>query len=443
VLTYEITELTPPPDAATPQGVTWAPAVNSNGGAVGGAWQNKGAAGEAVLWSRPDAPQVLEPIPPGGFGIGINDGGDVVGVCDLPNPALNRKSNFSAFIFHGQSGTLENLAEIVGGEASYATGISDDGVVVGFAGDNYLLSRPFNSINIHGFMYDMNKAALTTIDPLRGHSMVFAVAINNLGHVVGTSMGNFPSSAHLFIYRDGRREDLGPGYSVADINDADVITGERTFSSSFPTPSAYRYDAAAANPSFEDLGAMLPPGFAGSHGSAINNDGTIVGFAYDANSEDRAMIYQPDGPDAGWTDLNDALVDKDGWIVQRAEGISDSGHIVGAGLHHGLRRAFLLRPHTPDLRLQDKIAQAIWVLIRMIGGGTVDAPGGIGITGGGKPVPIGPQEFAGVWRSLSRDERDAYIGMAIRNLGAIVADVPSRAEIERVATRLMQGGLGM
>jgi hypothetical protein len=76
----------------------------------------------------------------------------------------------------------------------------------------------------------------------------------------------------------------------------------------------------------------------------------------------------------------------------------------------------------------------------MIGGGTVDAPGGIGITGGGNPVPIGLQEFAGVWRSLSKDERDAYIGIAIRNLGAIVSDGASRAEVERITRRLMQGG---
>jgi hypothetical protein len=91
-------------------------------------------------------------------------------------------------------------------------------------------------------------------------------------------------------------------------------------------------------------------------------------------------------------------------------------------------------PPTAQL-VEDKIAQALSVLIMMIGGGAVDAPGSIGITGGGHPVPIGPQEFASLWRGLSAHERDAYIGIAIRNLGGIVADRETRAEVERVATR--------
>jgi hypothetical protein len=149
------------------------------------------------------------------------------------------------------------------------------------------------------------------------------------------------------------------------------------------------------------------------------------------------MIYIPDGPDAGWTDLNDTLVNKDDWRLGYARGISNSGHIVGDGRHHGVDRAFLLRPHAPHLEL---VTQAIWVLITIIGGSTVGAPGGIGITGGGNPVPIDPQGFATVWRDLSAHERDAYIGVAIRKLGGIVADPETRAEVERVATRLMESG---
>jgi probable HAF family extracellular repeat protein len=271
-----------------------------------------------------------------------------------------------------------------------------------------------------------------------------ATAINEPGHVIGISApaGLWTSDTHLFIHRDGATEDLGLAYSPQDINDADVITGERAVvSHQIPYPSAFRYDASAANPSFEDLNASLPPGFLGSHGAAINNDGAIVGWAYAANSKPHAMIHNPDGPDAGWTDLNDTLVNKDGWHLEWAQGISHSGHIVGTGRHHGLLRAFLLRPHTPYLGLEGKIAQVIWVLIVMIGGGTVGAPGGIGITGGGNPVPIDPQEFATLWRRLSAHERDAYVGVAIRNLGGIVADAETRAEVERVATRLMESAI--
>jgi probable HAF family extracellular repeat protein len=438
VLAYEVTELTPPPEALTPDGLTDAKAVNSNGAAAGSAWQNNQADGEAVLWRKPDAPQVIEPIPPGEWGLGINDRGDVVGVLDVPNPALNRKGKPSAFIFHRKSGNLQNLAPIVGGEASLAFDISDDAVVVGYAGESWWL-RGFSATG-HGFIYDSKNDRLTEIDPLPGHVNATAGAINEPGHVVGISApaGQPASDMHLFIHRDGATEDLGLAYNVQDINDADVITGERAVvSHQVPQPSAFRYDAAAANPSFEDLNATLPWGFLASHGAGINNDGAIVGWAYTANVEAHAMIHNPDGPDAGWTDLNDTLVNKDGWHLEYAQGMSHSGHIVGTGRHHGLRRAFLLRPHAPHLEL---VAQAIWVLIAIIGGSTVGAPGGIGITGGGNPVPIDPQGFATLWRDLSAHERDSYIGVAMRKLGGIVADPETRAEVERVATRLMESG---
>jgi hypothetical protein len=442
VLAYEVTELTPPPEALTPHGLTNAQAVNSNGAAVGSAWQNNEAAGEAVLWWKPDAPQVIEPIPPGEWGFGINDRGDVVGVAGIPALASRRnwKGNHSAFIFHRKSGNLQNLAPIVGGEASFAFDISDDGVVVGYAGESLWLSGL--SATGHGFIYDSRNDGLTETDPLPGHVYATALAINEPGHVVGISApaGQPTGDTHLFIHRDGATEDLGLAYNVQDINDADVITGERSaVSHQVPQPSAFRYDAAAANPRFEDLNATLPSGFLASHGAGINNAGAIVGCAYTADFEfhAHAMIHNPDGPDAGWTDLNDTLVNKDGWQLEFAEGISHSGHIVGTGRHHGLYRAFLLRPHAPHLEL---VAQAIWVLITIIGGSTVGAPGGIGITGGGNPVPIDPQGFATVWRDLSAHERDAYIGVAIRKLGGIVADPETRAEVERVATRLMESG---
>lgn len=438
VLTYQITELVPPADALTPDGITSAMAVNSAGAAAGTAWQEKNAEGEAVLWTEPDVPQVLEPVPPGGFGLGINGRGDVVGVLDLPNLRLHKFGKVSAFVFHADDGNLENLAPIVGGDASFAVDISDEGVVVGYAGDDFYLGH--SPVNGHAFSYDSKNGALTPIDPLPGHAFAFANAVNESGHVVGRSAVDAFTSVgvHLFIHRDGVTEDLGLAYNVEDVNDADVITGERAFSAQVPYPCAYRCDAAAARPTFENLGATLPPPFIGSHGAGINNDGAIVGWAYDAGGDPHAMIHNPDGPDAGWTDLNDALVDKDGWNLQYAWGISDSGHIVGTGLHHGLTRAFVLEPHTPHHGAEDKIAEIILVLILILGGGTVDGPGGIGITGGGNPVPVGPQEFAPLWRRLSPSERDTYVGHAIHALGRIISSRDVQAEVERVARQIVE-----
>jgi hypothetical protein len=442
VLAYEVIELTPPPAAMGPAGQVFAWDVNSNGEAAGGAHKHDRADQEPVLWMKPDAPQVIEPIPPGGWagwGEAINDHDDVVGGTDWPNYDTNRKGGPSAFIFHNKRGSVQDLAQIVGGKVSLALDINDEGFVVGHAGERLVLEFP--SAPAHGFIYDSKNDGLTEIDPPPGHVNASANAINNLGHVVGVFSGGVADSFwRLFIHREGQTDDLGLAYGY-DINDTDVITGVRlVYSNQVPHTCAFRYDAAAANPSFEDLNG-LPSGLINSTGVSINNDGVIVGWALAGTGpwprNPHAVIYIPDGPDAGWTDLNDTLVNNDGWDLYHARGISNSGHIVGIGHHHGLRRAFLLRPHAPHLEL---VAQAIWVLITIIGGSTVGAPGGIGITGGGNPVPIDPQEFATVWRDLSAHERDTYIGVAIRNLGGIVADPETRAEVERVATRLMESG---
>ena len=88
MLTYEVAELVPPPGASSAAGISDAWDVNASGSAAGAAYVNRSGDGEVVLWTTPDAPRVLEPVPPGGVSIGINEGGDVVGALDWPNLAL-------------------------------------------------------------------------------------------------------------------------------------------------------------------------------------------------------------------------------------------------------------------------------------------------------------------------------------------------------------------
>jgi hypothetical protein len=78
--------------------------------------------------------------------------------------------------------------------------------------------------------------------------------------------------------------------------------------------SAFRIDADAIDPSFEDLGPSLPPRFVSSVGTGINNDDAVVGWAWGTSTNNwHAMINVASGPEAGWFDLNDALVDGEGW----------------------------------------------------------------------------------------------------------------------------------
>jgi hypothetical protein len=43
-------------------------------------------------------------------------------------------------------------------------------------------------------------------------------------------------------------------------------------------------------------------------------------------------------------DLNNQVTNLDGWVLQTAESINDSGQIVGYGTRDGNTRAFLLTP---------------------------------------------------------------------------------------------------
>jgi hypothetical protein len=422
MLDYQITELSPPPEIETPETITEARAVNASGLVAGDAVGSDAGYGEPIVWDDPAAPQVLEPSPPGGIAGGINDGGDVVGLIhpDAPTHAFLYLSN----------GQFEDLAPVVGGEMSFAFDVNNEGVVVGYAG------QPGPTGTGHPFVYDSKGGSLTTLDPLPGDTYALATAVNELGHVAGWSAANdLTPHGHLFIERGNGPENLGEVTDVADINDADLITGSRTFPP-IPFANAFRLDASAADPTFEDLGQSLPAGFAGSSGNGINDEGVIVGSALDADNEPHAMIHFPAGPDAGWHDLNDALVGGDGWDLQRAWAISESGHIVGGGIHHRRKRAFLLRPLTAQTG-DDKIAKVLCELIMMFGGAPFGAKG-TGITGGGHPVPIGPQEFAGLWKRLSAAERDMYVGAAIRNLGGMVADGELRQQVERVGIEVVE-----
>jgi uncharacterized membrane protein len=87
------------------------------------------------------------------------------------------------------------------------------------------------------------------------------------------------------------------------------------------------------------------PGAAGAEPRAINDKGGVVGSAvflpgqFSAVETTHAVIWS--GLTA--TDLNLLIADST-WELQIANGINNRGQIVGTGLHHGVRRGFLLTP---------------------------------------------------------------------------------------------------
>jgi hypothetical protein len=76
-------------------------------------------------------------------------------------------------------------------------------------------------------------------------------------------------------------------------------------------------------------------------------------------------------------------------------------------------------------------------VIYILFGGTTDA-GGLGITPGGKPVPIGPWDPL---RHLSPAKRDILLGLAVTEIASIVSDPKSKSIIEGTGTELITNAL--
>ena len=87
-----------------------------------------------------------------------------------------------------------------------------------------------------------------------------------------------------------------------------------------------------------DMGAL---GGSSSYGSAINNNGTVVGLSTIRNGSYRAFISTNGGK---MQDLNTMIPTGTGWVLEEGTAINDAGQIAGYGTLHAQLRAFLLTP---------------------------------------------------------------------------------------------------
>lgn len=220
------------------------------------------------------------------FAYSINRHGHIVG-----NAVSETYSDYRAFVFDGTQ--LRDLGSM-GGRSSLATGINDDGQIVG--------SAQTSAGSTHAFRLNPNETLETAIDlGTLGGSFSYAAAINKCGNVVGDS---WTASDDLF------------GFFWSDVN------GDGQ----------------------SDSDEMVPirplPGGVSSSAKAVNGFNQVVGCSYDEDGKSRAFLWDAKH---GVQDLN-SLVGNPGWEIQEAAGINDRGQIAGTGIHNGKTRAFLLSP---------------------------------------------------------------------------------------------------
>jgi probable HAF family extracellular repeat protein len=245
------------------------------------------------------------------------------------------------------NGTVEDLTPGLNYHCT-ATGINSPGQIAGYGQPQVHIEIRItpNDITFNqsedAFLITGNiMKDLGTID---GFYSSQAFGINDAGQVVGSSYNNVQHVNHASVYSgNGPMIDLddalgGNGYSVGyGINNNGVMVGVAY--------NAFIYDT--ANSQMMDLGALGDPNNY-SEGLGINNNGVAVGDVY-INSiyDNHAFVYSG----GSMQDLNTMMFDPaSGWDLQYATAINDNGQIVGYGINpDGYEHAFLLNPFTTPI----------------------------------------------------------------------------------------------
>jgi probable HAF family extracellular repeat protein len=190
---------------------------------------------EAVVWG-PDLGEMTELSPlapdPDSAATAINDKGQIVGISGLCSNAVGGSSAQHAVLWENANVPPMNLGNFDGGQAwNTPTAINNRGQVVGFGNQSATQGGKFNPI---AFFWD-KKHGIQPIAPIGDDTKSWAWGINKHGVVVGQSFGGADDpTGRAFLYQNGAITDLNtliqPNSSMQlelanDINDDGEIVG--------------------------------------------------------------------------------------------------------------------------------------------------------------------------------------------------------------------------
>ena len=281
--------------------------------------------------------------------------GEIVGIAETsqPNPYGEPFSCFNFFPsatptglvclgFAWRDGVMTALPPLPGGYDSYAAGVNDKGQVVGWAEDGVLdptcnQAPPVSQfLQFEAVIWGPKLTEMTQLPPYPGDPDSAAVAINDLGQVVGISglcanaVGG-ASAEHAVLWENGKPIDLGniggkAWNTPVSLNKHGQIVG-------FGNTSGDENAGFAPNGWLwtQATGMQPLPLLSGDQNSIaydINEKGQIVGQSAGPNDGpigERAFLYE----NGMMMDLN-ALISPDSSLyLTNGQGINDSGEIVG------------------------------------------------------------------------------------------------------------------
>jgi probable HAF family extracellular repeat protein len=284
--------------------------INNSGQVVGYTQLNR-VTQNAVIWNGTSPTDIVESR---SKGYAINNSGQVVGEYGMEHPFL------------WDNGTFTDLDPEGYGTVAY--GINDSGQVVGTC-----------SSTGHAFRWDNSQTGMVDLGTLPDCTYSEGKAINNSGHIVGSSYYTPDWGTHAFIWKNDQMVDLNPEDSWSSwafaVNDLDHVAGSASLMSNDGTNACF-WDE---NGDLTDLGTL---GEYGSEAGGMNNRDQVVGWSAISESYNTHAFIWDNGL---MRDLNSLVSLDPGWYLTDAKGINDAGQIVATAMNDGGEaHAVLLTP---------------------------------------------------------------------------------------------------
>jgi probable HAF family extracellular repeat protein len=233
--------------------------------------------------------------------------------------------------FRWQNGDMQALPPLYGGYNSFATGVNNDGEIVGWAEDGVhepTCNAP-QVLQFEAVVWEPN-GDIRQLPPAAGDLDGAATAINDKGQVVGISgvCGNAiggASAQHMLLWDRHATTDLGNlggqyWHTPMDISEVGHVTGFSDLpgdSADHPNFNAFFWSRKTGLQNLQTL-----PGDSISEGLGINNRDQVVGVSYPSS---HAFIWQK----GAMTDLNTLISPASNLVLLAGQEINDSGAITG------------------------------------------------------------------------------------------------------------------
>jgi uncharacterized membrane protein len=297
-----------------------------------------------------------------GFGYGVNDFGEVVGVLTMPfdpnvegnpgGPAIwlpNHPPNVPTVPYFPDWPTGGELLKVDafgnavgqvddGSAAPWSAVVNGTSLIVDLrslgrvlpsdinnqatvTGTDFSGGDPSGNFGSRAFIYTFLPIPGNTIwlSPLPNSTGIVATGINDLGDVVGGCDNNA-----AFFYSAPTKNMTG--IDSCFLNDINVNRLAVGYSGSGPTEQPIMVDLSKANPVPQSIPVLK--GYVGATATAVNSNNTIVGFCNSQNEFDLGAFVYYDGNTTAF-DLNTVLGAPTPYFLVDAMDINESGQIVG------------------------------------------------------------------------------------------------------------------